>query len=423
MLIIASALLSFDVLGGANFEVTSFSCSPSEVVINSVFSCTAKILNSAGDGSSGSVGTATLYPDASNWLDNSNYPQASGELVADGKTIDITFTGLKAVKSGNNGFSKIMLDLVEDKYVVNQNKKVNVINVAVTVSNSASSAAMGSSVTSTAEITAGGNIDVSLTFVSNSGGCSIGSQTNPKSFTGLTDGSKQSWAWTVTQGTIGTCQYTLSASATSSGGYASKIDSTSSTITCTNCPTPPSGGAATSGGGGGGGSATKIYALGEMTSTQSVELAAKEAATFNISGTKHTLNVLNVTETTAKITIESNKQTFTLTVGDEINVDLNSDNLAEISVQLQTINIITKKAKFLIIPLLSGEKKAPTTGAAGGVAGGEEEKKSGKKMSLPPLLAKDNLIYGLIIFFIIIAAISVTYLIKRKRDRRWGRRI
>src|SRR3989344_6107103 len=216
---LALALLSNFVLGvdGASFEVTAFSCSPSEVVINSVFSCTATVKNSGL--ASGSVTTATLYPDETNWLENSNYPQASGSSVGVGESISITFTGLKAVKSGNNGFSKIMLDLVEDRYVANENKKVNVINVAVTVSNSASSAAMGGSVTSTAEITAGGNIDVSLTFVSDSGGCSIGSQTNPKAFNGLTDGAKQSWTWTITQGTSGSCRYTLSASATSSGGY------------------------------------------------------------------------------------------------------------------------------------------------------------------------------------------------------------
>ena len=401
------------VLGEANFQVISFSCSPSEVSINSIFSCTATIKNF---GDSGSVGTLTLYPDANNWLENSNYPQASGELVGLGQSISVTFTGLKAVKSGNNGFSKIMLDLVEDKYVSDQNKKVNVINVAVTISNSASSAAKGASVTSTSEITAGGNIDVSLTFVSDSGGCSIGSQTNPKSFTGLTDGSKQSWAWTITQGTSGTCRYTISASATSSGGGASKIDSTSSAITCTDCSSgssnPPG---SSSGGAGGSGGVTKTYLLGDLTSSQSVELVANERASFNFSGIEHFLTLKNNTETTARITIESEKQTFTLTVGDEINVDLNSDNLAEITVKLQTINIITKKAKFVLIPLLSGEKIAPTPSEE---SAGKQESKEGITSTFK---ISSKIIYGLIIFFIITAIISAGCLIKKRRDRKWGR--
>ena len=149
----------------ASFQVTAFSCSPSESVINSVFSCTSTIRN-VGD-AAGSVSTATLYPDSNNWLENSNYPQSSGTTVNPGETAEVTFTSLRAIKSGNNGFLKIMLDSVTDTYVADNNKKVNVINVVVTVSNSASSAATGASVTSTAEVTAGGNIDVSLTFTNN----------------------------------------------------------------------------------------------------------------------------------------------------------------------------------------------------------------------------------------------------------------
>src|SRR3989338_8694817 len=103
------------VSAAADFAVTSFSCTPTESVINNVFSCTVDIKNN-GD-ASGSVNTATLYPDANDWLENSNYPQASGTSVNAGQSTQVTFSGLRAVKSGNNGFSKIMLDSVTDTYV------------------------------------------------------------------------------------------------------------------------------------------------------------------------------------------------------------------------------------------------------------------------------------------------------------------
>ena len=182
LLIVLTITLNLNlVLAAASFQVTSFSCSPSESVINDVFSCTTQVKN-VGD-AAGSVSTATLYSDTNNWLENSNYPQASGTSVNPDQSTSITFSGLRATKTGNNGFSKIMLDSVTDTYVADQNKKVNVIDTVVTVSNSASSAAMGGSITATSEVTAGGNIDVSLTFTVSSGGCSIGSQTNPKTIT------------------------------------------------------------------------------------------------------------------------------------------------------------------------------------------------------------------------------------------------
>jgi len=191
------------VLAVASFSVSSFSCSPSEGAINSVFSCIANVQN-VGD-VSGSVSTATLYPDATNWLESSNYPQASGASVGAGQSTEITFTGLRAVKSGNNGFSKIMLDSVTDTYVADNNIKANIVNVAVTVSNSVSSAAMSVGFTSTAEVTAGGNINVVLTFTVNSGGCSITGDSS-KTISGMQDGNKQSRTWTVTQGTSGNCK-------------------------------------------------------------------------------------------------------------------------------------------------------------------------------------------------------------------------
>ena len=111
-----------------------------------------------------------------------------------------------------------MLDSVTDTYVADNNVKENVINVLVTVSNSASSAAMSGTWTSSAEVTSGGNTDVVLTFTSVSGGCTITNQDSSKTISGMQDGNKQSRTWTVTQGTSGNCVFTITAAATGSGG-------------------------------------------------------------------------------------------------------------------------------------------------------------------------------------------------------------
>src|SRR3989344_8526170 len=103
----------------ADFVVNSFSCTPSEAAINDVFSCTAQIRNN-GD-AAGSVSTATLYSDSNNWLEESNYAQSSGTSVDPGQTTEVTFTNLRAIKSGSNGFSKVMLDDVTDTYVADNN--------------------------------------------------------------------------------------------------------------------------------------------------------------------------------------------------------------------------------------------------------------------------------------------------------------
>jgi hypothetical protein len=404
--LLAFALSINFILGAASFRVIGFSCSPSEVVINSIFSCTARIENN-GD-ASGSVSTATLYTDSEDWLENSNYPQSSGTSVSPGQTTDIVFTGLRAVKSGNNGFSKIMLDSVTDTYVADNNKKVNVINVVVIVSDTASSAAMGGTWTSMAEVNVGGNADVVLTFASSSGGCSIGSQTNPVSWTGLTDGSKESKSWTITQGTSGSCVYSISASATGASGVASKIDTTSNTITCTDCPVTSTSGSAPGGGGGGGGG-VKTYIIGELLADSSVNLSSNDAVSFNISKVEHTLTLKNLTNSYATIIIQSEKQTFIMAVGEEKNIDLNKDNLAEIFVKLKSIDTINKKATFILgktTGSVAASKSVEETEAAGG---GQTEGTGAKE--------KQKHLYTLIAVFLAIAILSAIayFYFRRKR--------
>lgn len=382
--IILLASINF-VSADADFAVTSFSCSPSESVTNNVFSCTADIKNN-GD-AAGAVNTATLYPDSNNWLEESNYPQASGTSVSAGQSTQVTFTGLRAIKSGNNGFSKIMLDSVTDTYVADNNKKVNIINVAVTISNSVSSAAMGGSFTTTAEVTAGGNIDVTLTFTVNSGGCSIGNQDSEKTISDMQDGNKQSRTWTVTQGTSGNCKFTISAAATGSGGVASKTDSTSSTITCTDCPADsggnsPGGGTSGGAGGDGGSSATGDKAY-EFIKTKTIELSQNDWFDFKINSRDHKLILLNITDVYVIITLESEKQTFTLNVGDEIRVSLN-DNEPDISVKLKSINVITKKATLIITRLSAVQLPEPSTESA------KEEKPKEIKQKIPEKIGEKS---------------------------------
>ena len=360
ILLVLTINMSF-AMAVASFAVTSFSCTPSEAVINNVFSCTAQIKNN-GD-ASGSVSTATLYPDSGNWLENSNYPQSSGTTVAAGQSTEVTFTGLKAIKSGNNGFSKITLDSVTDNYVADNSVKVNVVNVVVTVSDSVSSAAMGSTFDSTASVTAGGNIDVTLTFTVNSGGCSIGSQPSQKTISSMQEGNTQSRTWTVTEGTSGSCRYTISAAATGVGGVASKTDSTSSTVTCTDCPVSSTTTTSSSSSGGGGGGGGGAIVLGELVlgESQTKELLKDGKIKFNISDVEHTLALVDFTDTQATITIESEKQTITLAIGEEAKIDLDKDSIYDVSIKLKSINSITKKVTFVLTRI---SESIPVTGKA-----------------------------------------------------------
>jgi len=269
----------------------------------------------------------------------------------------------------------------------------------------------GATFDSTSQVIAGGDIDVSLTLTIISGGCSIGDQSNPKTISGMQDGSTQSRTWTITQGTSGNCVFSVSALATGSGGVASTTDSVSNTATCSNCTAGksnvPGGGGTGSGSGGGGGggagSSTKIYNLGELTSSQAVEIANGDKTKFNISNVEHTLTLINYTQTTATITVESEKQTLTLTLEEEKQVDLNTDGIAEISLKLKSINMITGKVELIISPLAAG---LPT---------GEAVKEQGKGVS-----GKASLLIIIILVFVAIAAIVYYFIARNRRRIGWG---
>ncbi len=337
----------------AQFQVTSLTCT--DVAVGGTFSCTATILN-AGDYAA-TPGTFSLFPDSSDWLEKNSYT-LPGTTVDNGETVEIAFTGLKAVKSGNaNGFSNIKIDDVTDTSSSVTGLKVNAVDVAVDVTTSPSTAAQGGTFTATAEVTAGGNVDITLTFAVDSGGCSIGNQDNQKNVTGMKHGNKQSRTWTVTQGS-GDCKFTITATATGSG---TKTDTSTGSVTCTNCGGAGGGAAA---GGGGGGAAVKI-ALGELTSSVTQDLARGEKVTFTLGGESHSVSVTSLTETTAALVIQSHPQKVTMTVGEEKSFDVNDDGKNDISVKLNSLNVLTKKIKITLTPL-QVQPQQPSPSAEGG---------------------------------------------------------
>lgn len=414
ILIFAVITLSMNyVLADADFKVTAFSCSPSEVVLGNSFTCIATVMNSGS--TNGSVNDLDLYSDGTSWFTTSH--ATSGVTVPPGQTTTVSFSNIVAVKSGDNGFSKIMLDSVTDNYVAEENKKVNVINVDVDISNSASSFAIGGSIIASSEVTAGGNVDVSLSFSRTSGSCTIGSQTNPKTISGMSDGSKQTRTWTITQGATGSCVFTISASATGVGGVASKTYSAPSTITCTDCPvtsttTSSSGGGA--GGAGGGAGGTSAFVVGNLDSAYTVELGIGGKLEFNITNEKHSLTVINITETEVKFEVQSNKQTFTLQVGKTVSVDLNEDGKEDISIFIKSINILSKKANFVITPL----GIAADSGEAGaeGKKGGGDSDGSGEQIISKIVKSKYTIYVVIAIIVIAIVIYLIVHLFFNKHD-------
>lgn len=344
------ALLPLALAQGAQFQVTSLTCTDASV--GSTFSCTATVLN-AGD-SAATVGTFTLFTDSSDWLENANYP-VPGTTIDNGETVEITFTGLKATKAGNaNGFSQVTMDDVTDTSSAVTGSKVNAVDVVVSVLPSPSNIAQGETFTAGAEVTAGGNVDITLTFTVDSGGCSIGNQDAQKNISGMKHGGKQSTTWTVTQGSSD-CRFTITATAT---GSATKTDTTSSTVTCTNC----GGGGTTTGGGGGGGGGVVKFAAGELTAPVTQDLARSERLTFVLEGDNHSVTITSLTDTTADFVVQSHPQKIKLTIGEESRLDITDDGTDDIIIKLNSINVITKKVKITLTPLRVSQPSAEEGG-------------------------------------------------------------
>ncbi len=258
-------LLAASVEAAANLKVIAFACNPNEIVANNQFSCTATIQNS-GD-ATGTINTATLYPDTGSWLEKANYPETVNSNINSGASVEVVFSSLKGKKSGYNGFSKIMIDDVTDTYAADNGVKVNVVDVMGTADSSAGSAASGASVDVTGRAIAGGNVDIVLAFSVSSSGCSIGNQAASSTTNDMSNGQTTSHTWTVTMGTEN-CAYAVSAKATSNpSGAATKTDTTSGSITCSNCVSSTTTTTLGGGGGGGGGSSATTTTISSVNAT------------------------------------------------------------------------------------------------------------------------------------------------------------
>ena len=398
------------VSAGANWGISTLSCTPEEVAVGADFSCTAQVENT-GD-AAGTLGTSTLYTDANDWLEDSSYAVTANSYLDVGESAEVTFSGLRASKSGINGFSKAMHDLITDTAGV-EDVTVNVINVVVSASESASSLTDGSDSEVTTTVVAGGNINVDLKF-SGTSGCTIPNQDATKTIPNMVDGESTSRKWTVTV-SGSDCTYTVEAVATGVNGVGSKSDSASSTIDCTDCTT--SSGSSTSAGGSSSssgssasaaastsgtlsGSSTSGEAPPELTGTISVKLEKGETLKFSVAGGAHSLKVLDVTESSATIELRSESLKTTLQVGQEKPYDLNGDRLADILILLVSTNVEEKTVDLQIRPAEAGVE-----GEVESVGGSERDKKSSKgttgSVAIIAMAVVGIAIVGLVVFRIV----------------------
>ena len=310
IILIATMLLFVSIASAiANFQLTAFACTPNEVKTTETFTCTATIQNT-GD-SAGALNTVTLYPDDTGWLEKSNYQVSVGGTVSSGATTEVSFTGLKAKKSGNNGFARILLDSVTDTYVADNKVTVNAIDVITIATSTSSSLAAGATADITGQAIVGGNVDTDIKLVINSGGCSIGNQPSTSTTTGMTNNQQASHTWTLTMGTT-TCSYSIEGKVTSRpGGTATKTDTTTGSISCASgCSSSDSGsssggGSAVAGGGGSSGGTSKNTT--KTTTTTTSESTTTEEITKITAPTTEEVKAEEPSQTT-KETIPQGKQ-------------------------------------------------------------------------------------------------------------------
>src|SRR3989338_2825713 len=405
-------LVAFIGFSSAVLTVTSLAC-PSAVSVGQQFTCTATI---AASGSAHTVSYLEIHGDSNNWLEQASYrvDYPSVQVAQDtSQTFDIS--GLISVASGtDNGFSKIIVDGVTHQEDAITTVEVNTINIVTSVSNSESSKAMGGNITVTTEITAGGDLDsVTLTHTVNSGGCSIINQNSSFDLGEMNHDDLVSRTWTVTMGESGDCVYTISASATTGG--ATKIDSTQNSIDCSDCPEEAAAGGAAAGGGGGG--ATSVAAVNELTGPVTYDLGVNEKVDFKMGGENHSVTVLNLTAIEAELIVQSTPQQFKLAIKGEKEVDFEGDSEMDLRVKLDSVNILTNKAKITITPLVI--KKVPGSAddskstASEGDGKGESDKKAGENAGERREKSSNTGIYILVIAIVIVVLVILYFVYKK----------
>ncbi len=219
---ISLTILFFTTLVSAqiNVRISDFRC-PSSVAVGQSFACTARIQN-FGE-SDVYINTLVLYPDSSGWTEKHAYVLPLGETIPSGSEKEVTFYGLRASLPGVHGFSRIMLDELSDSYVADKAISINAVSAAIDVS-SASSVSPGESFRVYAEVMAGGNVNMQISF---SSGCSYVGKAS-KSLR-MNDGQTYVTSWILTQSSSG-CSYTITAKARSIDGLATYTASVSKTV-------------------------------------------------------------------------------------------------------------------------------------------------------------------------------------------------
>lgn len=375
LLVLCVLMLVPSVFAAASFQVSQIAC-PSGEKVGSPFSCTLTLRNS-GD-APGTIGTVTLSPDESNWLEQASYPKSVNQQnVSVGDFVDVVFSGLKATKAGLRKFSEVRIDEASDTSSAVTGVSVNIIDVSVLVTQTLPNGSMYSNFTATAEVTASGDVAVTLSFAVDSGGCGIGNQDAQKTFD-MSHQSRKAYTWVVTMGSGGDCKYTITASTTEKGTVALVTDSQQKSVTCTNCPTDSGGSSGGGGGAGGGGGGSVAATLGELQGSVTQVFGANERVSFVLGGKNHSVTLRNFTATTAEIEVRSHPQTATLELGQTRNFDVTHDGKDDLAVQLKGINVLTKKVTFVLTSLVAqtaaGEKaaaeKAPQQEPAGAGAAG-----------------------------------------------------
>lgn len=352
---VLAILLLPGVLAAASFQVMQVAC-PSGAKVGSSFSCSVTIRN--GGDSPGTIGTVTLNPNSNNWLEQSAYVKTvNSQNVSVGDTVEVTFPGMKATKGGEGRFSEVRIDEASDSSSTVTGYSMNIIDVSVLVSKTASSGGMNSNFTTTAEVIASGEVLVTLTLGVDSGGCSLGDYESQKTLD-MSHNSRQSHTWTVRMGTSGNCKYTITALATEKGTVALVTDNMQTTVSCTDCPvdsgSSSSGGGGSGGGGGGGGTSTAKELVGSATHM----LGTGERVAFLLGGENHSVTLSSIAPTSVTVIVRSEPQTITINLGQEKLVDVNGDGKNDLSIKLQNINILSKKATLILTSLVVLQEKS-----------------------------------------------------------------
>ena len=117
---------------------------------------------------------------------------------------------------------------------------------------------------------------------------------------------------------------------------------------CGACPSGGGGGSSGGGGGGGGGATTDTYIINEDQLKDYTTKSLSKDSRFKLifPNETHYVKVDEITISYAQITVSSDPQTFNLYLGNEKKVDLNNDNIYDLSIILK--NIIDNKAEIAI---------------------------------------------------------------------------